>query len=120
MLDIEKEQGFDRAKAEAAIDEYIISKLTLPLETFESNTPGVIAFERPSYIDEDKIDFDELAEFVSARVGIEVVSIGHCDWTFDDDCDEEAVAVAFDIPALEPEYRDVHGNLISREASPTP
>lgn len=120
MIEIEKEQGFDRAKAEAAIDEYIISKLTLPLETFESRTPGVIAFERPSYIDEDKIDFDELAEFVSARVGIEVVSIGHCDWTFDDDCDEEAIAVAFDIPALEPEYRDVYDNLISREASPTP
>lgn len=120
MNELEKAQGFDREKAGQAIDDYIISKISLPLETFESTAPGVIAIGRPDFIDAEKIDYDELAEFVSARVGIDVVSIEHCDWTFDDDCDAEAVAIAFDIPALEPEYRNVRDNMINNEASPSP
>jgi hypothetical protein len=110
---------FDRSTAEDAVQKYIELKLGMPLEIFLSNTPGVVAMERPSYIDEDKIDLEELAEFVSTKVGIEVVAIDHCDWTFDDDCDQEALCIAFDVPDLEPEYRSKTSNLIKRD-QPTP
>lgn len=119
MTDIKEVQVLDRANAELAIEEYIVSKLGMPLEIFLSKTPGVIAMERPSYIDEDKIDFEELAAFVSAKVGVDVVAIDHCDWSFDDDCDQEAIYIAFDVPELEPEYREENSNLIKRD-QPTP
>lgn len=112
------DNGFNRSIAEDAVQEYIEVKLGWPLEMFESKTPGVIAIERPSYIDEDKIDFEELAEFVSAKVGIDVVAIEHCDWTFDDGCDEEAIYIAFDIPELEPDYRNSNCNLV-KNGQPT-
>jgi len=106
MLELELEQGFNRQKAEAAIERFIESKLGMPLDFYTSHSPGVIAFERPSWIDEDKVDFDELSSFLAKEMGIEVVSAENSYWSTDDDWDNEAVVVAFDIPALDDDYRD--------------
>ena len=106
MIAQEKAEGFDRSVAEDVIDRYFETKIGGVMPIFESNEPGVIAFERLSWVDGDKVSFDHLASLLKEATGTEVVCVASCDWSFDDRADEEATFFAFDIPSLDTEYRN--------------
>lgn len=106
-------EGLDRTKAEDALIDFMTDKIGGAVEIFESNTVGVIAFERLSYIDEDKIDYDELSDALRDATGVPVACIANCDWTFDDRSDEEATLIAFRIPSLDEGYKDDPRNMLS-------
>lgn len=136
------ERDFDSAAAEDAVGKFLSDKLYpgqgfgMPFEVFDSKTPGVIAIERISFMDQRRFNWDELAASVARETGVGVVCIAHCDWQVErpaendedtdhrDDSDndaaiddthtvdEEAILIAFDIPELDNEYRDDPRNMI--------
>lgn len=111
---IEISEGFDASLAEAALQAYMEKRLGgFGIETFESAAPGVIAFERLGWSDENKIDFDELEQELEKATGLEVVAIVDCEWSFDDKPDEKATYVSFNIPSLEESYKDTNRMLYS-------
>lgn len=102
----ETAEGFDRGKAEIALQDYLIAKIGGGASMFESREPGVIAMERLGWQDEDRIDWEELAFTLENEIGTPVACIDDADWSFDDRPDEEATYIAFAIPSLNPEYAD--------------
>lgn len=98
--EIENGDGFDRASVEEALQKAMTDMLGGGVEIYDSAVPGVIAFER---ID---IDVQRLGDRLSKDIGIGVVCIANCDWTFDGRHDEEAILIAFDIPSVPDDYRD--------------
>jgi hypothetical protein len=122
MSDAEKTTTFDRAKIEDAVESYVASKLEnggVPM--FPSRTHGVVAMERLDQYDAPKVDWDEFAAAMEAETGLKVVCVAHCEWQFDDQCDEPATLIAFDTPDLDPEYRDYYRNELTGEVpAPAP
>lgn len=113
MIAQELAEGFDRDKAEDALQKYMEAKLGGGIATYESRVAGVIAMERLNLFVDDQIDWDAFAEVLKAEVGVPVACIANCDWTFDDQCDEEATYIAFDILSLDDSYRDENRSLLS-------
>lgn len=101
---IELAEGFDRSVAEGALQDFMTAKLGGGVVIFESAAAGVIAMERLGWDDEKKVDWDEVSEALEKATGISVVEVDSCDWSFDDQCDEEATYLAFGIPSLEKGY----------------
>lgn len=122
MSATEKPVTFDRERIELAVESYVASKLENGgVSVFESRTPGVVAMERLDHYDAPKVDWDEFAAAIEAETGLKVVCVAHCEWQFDDQCDEEATLIAFDVPELDAEYRDYYRNELTPEApSPSP
>ncbi len=120
---------FDRDAAEDAVERYLAGKIG-GISIFESRAEGVVAFERIGSYDSERIDFDDMARQLSAALGITVVNIARCDWSFDDEPDQEAHYVAFGVPGLDPDYAETWRSELSEaylgsiepesEAAPTP
>jgi len=116
----EMAEGFDRSKAEDALQEFLCARLHGGAAMFESNTVGVIAMERLDWRDEQKIDWDELSAALEKATGVSVACIDDTDWSFDDRCDEEATYFAFAIPSLDRGYADDYRHNKVSAVSPAP
>jgi len=103
-IKLELAEGFDRGAAEDALQEYLCARLHGGAPMFESRVAGVIAMERLGWDDEQKIDWDDLSAALEKATGVAVACIDDCDWSFDDQCDEEATYFAFAIPSLDAGY----------------
>ena len=107
--------------AREAIDAGLVSG---PLKSgsakpFECRVPGVIAFERMETTGRDDLDWPACAQAVADATGLVVLAVAHCDWSFDDRCDEEATFIAFDVPGVPEDYAAPHGrNRIAGAAHP--
>lgn len=120
--EIEKAAGFDRTLAEDAIQKALMRAVSESPVSFEASSPGILAFERV-YPSKGGIPWQEIASAVSIETGHGVLVVANCDWTFDDQPDEEAVLWAFDIPGLPVDYRTDRRNLIDPvdpETAPKP
>jgi len=106
-------QTLDREAAAVALDQYMDLVGVGMVTVFESRTPGVMAFERLTAREAAPVDWDMLAQVLSAAGGAPVVCVAPCDWSFDDSHDEEATLVAFDVPGLDDGYRDDPRNELS-------
>ena len=109
---IEKAEGFDRTAVEDAIAEAVNAAIGQQPAAFESRNPGVVAVERVHCFGDDRLDWQRVMTEVARKTGAAAVCVAHCDWQQDDDADEEAVLIAFDIPSLPEDYRDDHRNQI--------
>lgn len=107
---IEAAEGFDRTAAEDAVREALDG-----IEIFDSNIPGVVAFERV-----DGMDWNAIAATLAEKVGHGVACIATADWSFDDRHDEKSVFVAFEIPSLPADYADPHRNMVETQSVPSP
>lgn len=121
---IEKAAGFDRTIAEDAIQKAMMRAMSESPASFESVNPGVLAFERvtPSGRNSN-YSWQEIASAVSIETGFGILVVANCDWSFDDQPDEEAVYWAFDIPGLPDDYRTSFRNMIypvDPETAPKP
>lgn len=103
---------FDRDAAEDAVQAYL-NKKDLFVSIFESSADGVVAFERLDSYDSEKVDFDDMARHLSEAMGVTVVNIARCDWSFSDRCDDEAHYVAFGVPGLDPDYAETYRTELS-------
>jgi hypothetical protein len=112
-MGLSEQREFDRDAAEAAICGAIHSKLECLPSLLESETPGVVAISRLDSHDQARIDWQEVASEVSREIGIGVLCVANCDWQIEDDSDEEATLIAFDVPELPEEYRNDHRNEIT-------
>lgn len=106
LAKIEKKENFDRSLAEEAMDRFFTDKIGGPMGTLVSDVPGVIAMPRLSGYDTDKVDWNEFACRVARETGYTILAVANCDWEQEDDCDEEATYVSFQIPSLPENYRD--------------
>ncbi len=104
---------FDPTIAEDALQAYMNRIFGGGLETFESSAVGVVAFERLSGNDDDKVDWDALATEMSRAAGFPVACIANADWSLDGRCDEEATFVAFQVPGVDPDYLESSRNKLS-------
>ncbi|AOG03427.1 hypothetical protein [Bosea sp. RAC05] len=106
--------AFDPTLAEDALQQVMEKMFGGGIEIFESTTPGVIAFERIWLRDApgSTPTWQEVASAIAIKTGYDVLAIAHCDWTFDDRPDEEAILMAFDIPELPEDYRSESRNMI--------
>lgn len=106
---------FDPSIAEDAIDDYFISRGSNGYATFDSSTPGVVAFERIS----ENLAWDELAAHVVRKTGYTLTCIADADWSFNDQPDEEATWFAFETEGLTDDYRDdPYRNKLQRPFTP--
>ncbi len=110
---IELVNGMDQSNLEDAVLAAIEKRIGAPVAVFESANYGVVAIERLTGRDADRVDWDEVAAELARTTGVGVTCVANCDWTFDDRPDEEATYVAFACPGVEAagyahdEYRDL-------------
>lgn len=103
---IEERDGFDRTLAEDAINQYLTEKIGGPQGFLDSSAPGVLAMYRISSYDDGKFSWNELACQVARETGYTMLAAANCDWETDDGPDEEATWLSFDIPGVDPGYKD--------------
>jgi hypothetical protein len=118
---VEASEGFVREDVEAAVAAALAdSPLGGGQEVFESANPGVVALERLCG-PEGYRHLQALAEDITSRTGLSVLCIANCDWSFDDECDDEATFISFDVPSLPDSYRtDYRNKIVPTEVAPAP
>lgn len=111
---------FDRTEAERVVLDVIARRFgEVGTVAFESVEPGVVAVERQELRSTE--EWEAAAAEISETLGVDVVSVHNCDWQAEDDSDDEATAIAFDVPDLDESYRAPPNNRIApRHRAPRP
>lgn len=109
-----KKTDLDQSNFEDAVSAALSKRLGgMPPDIFESSTLGVVAIARLEGRDAERVYWQEVAAELARETGVGVTCIAHCDWTFNDQPDEEAVFIAFDLPTAVDYRDDPYRNMIS-------
>jgi hypothetical protein len=118
MSGIQTVNGMDQSNFEDAVCDAIEKRIGSRPTAFASATYGVVAIERLTGRDA-KVDWDEVAAELARTTGVGVTCVANCDWTFDDQPDEEATYIAFACPNVPADYaHSEYRSLLSGEFDP--